>query len=504
MSQKLISSMALITMFAAPAFAQTVKTTSNAKDCEKVRAAFDIGSEKTKLKVFKINVCTGKIIGKPIYPATPEEKSFVKKQGDLPFEIDLRNVEARAKEDGIYNEDDYPQFSGQMLSKALKAITRLKETADSLPTPPTDYVGVATEAFRRSTNSELLIGAIERLGVRMLIPAQPQEGLIEWMSVTAATTDKDSDGNETLPKNIVSWGIGGGSMQLGMKLRSGNFGVFTSKLASVKMHDDTVQRTILSGNLLDRGLTKEDIDGMISVARAEARRAPDDLKDRIQDNNIVVYGIGGVINNSLLGFLKVQGNAGRFFTPDDVKEALDSLVGRRFDDPIFGPIDPSLSEENRHKYQELTAPNLALIYGFMKQMRITRVYYLDIDNTFGAPFTKEFGIKMVYKKPVPVSKQNTVVSSTTTSSTNATSTNASQAAPVSSELSVALGGDNGENLATCEASTHSYSADRKYCFITDVTMQFRNWCTGGLSADETKCYVKGKPTLVYKFIKEAR
>ena len=474
-------------------FAQTI--THDEGKCIKIRGAFDIGSEKTKFKVFKINVCTGKIIGKPIYPSTDEEKAYVKKHGDLPFEVDMRKTEDDAKANGTWNEEDFPQFSGSILTKALREIKTLKDNADLLPTPPTDYIGVATEAFRRSNNSDLIIGGIERLGIKMLIPKQEQEALIEWKGVAASVTDKDSDNQEIKPKNIVSWGIGGGSMQFGIKMRDGNDGTFTSKLASIKMHNDAVERIMNAGNLLDRGLTTQDIDDLVAVARKEASRAPEDFVERIQDDQIRIYGVGGVINASLNGFLKLQNNSGRFFTPDDVREALYSLAGKKFDDKIFGTLADGKLQIVDHKYQELLPTNLALIYGVMKQFRISKVFFADLDNTYGSPFFKDFAIKMVYKKPVP--KKKIIQSSDSGNSTTAQT----QEEPrrTSAVVTVDAGGDD-ENRSVCESSIHTYDdASHKVCRISGAPVTNPSWCTGGIKNNGTECWMSGNPKLVYKY-----
>lgn len=470
---------------------------AHADPCIKTRAAFDIGSSATKLSVFEINICKGRIV-KQLYPGKGEKDAA---RAKIDFKKDLTEGVAMAKENGTYDPSMFPLFSSLLMAKAKKSFQDLKNNAARFN--PDDYVAVATQAFRESKNSEDLINWLEDNKIKALIPDQPLEAMIELMGATADLRDK----TDVRDKDIVSWGIGAASMQMGMTLNNGKFGAFTSQLASEPFQTRAVEQLRGSGALLP--LSREEIDTLVRIAREEASSAPIEVQNRMGDR-VMVVGVGGVINQSLKPFLAMQGVKRNFFIQEDVQDALYKLADQGVDSEVFGveSTDPDAPPFVARKYREATVTNLALILGVMKTLGISQVKYSDIDNTFGAPFTTEFGIKMAKPKPKtpaqPVLVKQTVKRKVRAADGQETVKEAEitveKTQPKTAEVQVAVGG-NDENQSTCDISPHTMSADRKTCYITAPPVRFANWCTGGIQTinGARKCIVLGNPKLVYHY-----
>jgi hypothetical protein len=469
---------------------------ANAADrCHRVRAAFDVGSSGTKMKVFKVNICTSRI-EEQVFPKTKEEKDSSKV--DIPFKRDLIDNEKAQREsyrnDGEkFPEDSYPRFSERILLKAPTEFKRLKDLAAKFN--PDDYVAVATEAFRQSQNADDLIKKLEALDIRVVVPAQSQEAMIEWMGVVADLRES----TERKPDQIVSWGIGAGSMQMGARKHDGKFVTMTSKLASDNMLYKSREKTKGDGDLLP--VSRDDIDQMVGMAVQEARAKSEEISDKLADQPLIVA-VGGTINTSVKGMLVKAGlisKNDKTFTMDDVKQLLygkevrdeipwTGLVNKTKTDPAFSDIPP--------KFVDSTVSNAALVYGVMKGLKIMQARFSDVDNTYGAPFTKEFGIhpKARAKKRSEIARA-AAERGLTNSKRDLNGKELAEVGETLASESTSVGDPN-ENLAICNA-TPGHKREGNKCIITEPCMSLvdQSFCDGGLS--KTKCIHKGNVSLVY-------
>jgi hypothetical protein len=369
--------------------------------CEKVRASFDVGSSSTKMKVLKIDICKGKIL-ETLYPKTKEEEDLARV--NIPFMKDLIQHTQDAEKDTSIPEESVPSFS-RTLWIAEVEFSKLKKQAE--PFKPQDYIGVATEAFRRAKNSDYIVNYVlnRKLGIKIYIPQPSQEALIEWMGASA--TFKDI--NDVEPRMIITFGISDESMQIGAKTQGGNFTAFTSRLASDNMLSYALEKVDRDAKTF-LPLSRPEIESLIEAASREATGADQELKDKMSELEVVVLGLGGVINKSVNSTLVslIPGSENRkYFTISDMTEAIYHLADKGYSDSIF--------EKVPEEFRNNVPANMALVLGVMKALGIEKVYYSKVDNTYGAPFLKNFAIKIPVPKPKPkVIKKPVVVAPTET------------------------------------------------------------------------------------------
>lgn len=387
----------------------------------------------------------------------------------------------------------------QKITVSVKSeLSRLVQIANRFH--PDDKVGVATEAFRESQNSDYVVGYLgNTLGIRLLVPTGPQEALIEWMS---ATTDvkanpkyKNIDAN-----SIITLGIGNGSAQSGTKGVDGSFAAFSSTLASdniVKYAVENVRGGVWNPeqplNLLP--MSHDDIKSIVDFAKSEALNAPDTVKARIagdMNGSPIIVGVGGVINKALKSAIeRILQTKSDSFTIEDVNDLLEKVENKSVD-------SPELSKMDSPEYAQQLIPNAALVLGFMKGLRITKIWFSKVDNTLGALFTKEYNIKMQYARPtveseaVKAAREHRAIDVKTAIHHDDTSTSGSAIASAV--------GSSDENDATCASTVHEMAPGNK-CMIKDPCWAFTDMCSNKsaiASGKDKTCVVPGKTTLVYK------
>lgn len=458
--------------------------------CEHVRAAFDVGSSSTKMKVFKIDICKQKIL-EQLFPKTEEDDKAARAELDFAGDLMLSRKDPNADPSLV------PYFSSPIMMKAEKEFARLKELAK--PFKPESYVGVATQAFREARNAEdvVIVRLKDRLGIKVLVPLQEQEALLEWLGATAYLDDPTA----SLSK-VVTWGIGGGSMQVGAKDANGKFITWASGLASTNMMDVAFQGLQRDAKSL-LPVTSEEMAQMIKFAEDEAiNSASSDLKNRINGFQVAKLGVGGVINKSIKGTLinlnLMQANAPSF-SRDQVKRAAELLTGIEANDSILAKVPEKLRNQ--------TITNVALVLGVMQGLNISEVYFSPIDNTFAAPFAAELGIKMSIRKlkeGIPLSnsvapwqKAAAVMEPTALpAGTPVTKAATPPPAPVqiTAENSVAIDdGAGDENYQACV--NMGITPVNGVCEVT--TIDCIPTCTGKVDA-AGKCTIPGKTQLVFK------
>jgi exopolyphosphatase / guanosine-5'-triphosphate,3'-diphosphate pyrophosphatase len=517
----LVTAISMATTLGAPSIGGAVssdKTVSNKSECLKTRAAFDVGSGQTKMKVFEVDACAQ--TAKQIYPEKDNKQQDCESRSNLPFKryLDLNIDDAREKERAgkSVNWKNIPRFqiefledgvdlvdacnpSGPKVTGSVKSeLKRLVDIANRFN--PDDRVGVATEAFRESTNSDYVVGYLgHELGIRLLVPTGPQEALIEWMSTTTDVKSNPKYKNID-PNSIITVGIGNGSMQIGSKGSDGNFAAFASTLASdniVKYAVENVRGGVWNPdqplNLLP--MSHDEIKTIVDFAKTEAKNAPDTVKARIAgDMNAspTIIGVGGVINKAFKsGLERVLKTKADYFTIEDVNDLLEAVENKSVD-------SPGLKEMDSPEYAQQLVPNAALVLGVMKGLRIQKIWFSKVDNTLGALFTKEYNIKMQYVKPVVESeavkaaRENRKVNVAAAVTHDDTSSSGSA-------ISSAMGSSD-ENEAVCSSTKHTM-APGNVCQISEPCWAFTDMCSnkaGIAKGTDKTCKVPGKTTLVYK------
>ncbi|MCB1149620.1 MAG: hypothetical protein KDK48_05580, partial [Chlamydiia bacterium] len=154
-----------------------------------IRAAIDIGSGSTKLRVAEVDLERNTVV-----------KMLVNEQFTVMY---MRDLEKPPK----------GEFSEAIMAEGVDAIARAKKLA--MEHGAEKVIALATAAFRKASNGEELVQRIQReTGVPVFIVDQALEGELAFK---AALTQIYIP-----PQNLVVFDIGGGSMQLTSVGEDGN------------------------------------------------------------------------------------------------------------------------------------------------------------------------------------------------------------------------------------------------------------------------------------------
>ncbi len=174
-----------------------------------IRAALDIGSGATNLKIAKVDPQTDKIVTQIFEKSIP-----------VPYQKHLE-------------QSSNTTFDQEVRDQGIRAIKALKEIAETYQVKK--IVAVATAAFRKATNAEQFAHEIEQqTGVQVRIINQDEEGILAFRGALAVTSIQ--------PQQAVVWDIGGGSMQLTTLSNEGTYLVEKGKTASIPFKNDVIQK----------------------------------------------------------------------------------------------------------------------------------------------------------------------------------------------------------------------------------------------------------------------
>ena len=295
-------------------------TNAWADECIKNRAAFDIGSGTTKMVVASVDTCRQHVV-----------KFLEEEKIPVGYKEDLGTSQGK--------------FSEDIQKRGLEALQQLIGMAQKYD--PEKFVGVATSAFRSSSNGALFADRISReLGIRTQIITQKSEAILGFL---AAYPQSDLE-----KKECLVWDIGGGSMQMVIAGDSDTFDVYEGKLASVSMKNMIITaiqgksyRKVVSPN----PMYKEVASKAVNLAQYYADiHVSNDIKSNAQ--NLSVLGIGGVHYYSVR---KQCVKDGKTYTISDVERTL-ALRQALTDEELGG------------KYAPTDVSNLTLVLGFMKYL----------------------------------------------------------------------------------------------------------------------------------------
>lgn len=284
----------------------------------RIVAAFDIGSGTTRMQVADVAEC-----------APPETRILLRREAAIGFADDL----ARQGDGG---------FSAAIIEQSTRTMAELVDSARELGAH--QWFGVATAAFRRSTNASRLVHDWEReLGLKVAIISQREEGELAYRLIEA-----NSDGAEPL----VVWDIGAGSQQLVWR-RPGDdvFEHFNSQLAAVSFRNLAVADLRRPpGVATPNPIQPQEAVQLFGLVHAQVRdEVPAALVDLIASGARVV-GVGGVHGASLVG------QAGRQPGDQLTRELLATTLERR-----LGLDDAGLDSP----YADTEVTNLILVLEMM-------------------------------------------------------------------------------------------------------------------------------------------
>ena len=313
---------------------------ASADKCISTRAAFDIGSGSTKMKVAKVNTCLGKIL-----------KIYLEESGPIGYNEDLKKSSNNT-------------FSNTIIDKGVQYLKMLKVKASKFN--PDSYVGVATSAFRKSSNANIAIEKINDIGIDSRVVSQEDEALIGFYAALSKYNIKKDE--------LVVWDIGGGSMQI-TAFNKGKMIIYKGKLASVGFKNDVISKVLKQDSKIistPNPIGVKNSAKVLSMAKDHALKTVSNSIVKALANSKKIVGIGGVLYYSINGQVK---GVDKEFTSDLVKS---TFIKRTIlkDKDIGG------------KYASTDVTNLALVAGFMEALKMKSVKVDSINLSDGVLIRK--------------------------------------------------------------------------------------------------------------------
>ncbi|TDJ09432.1 MAG: hypothetical protein E2O68_00395 [Deltaproteobacteria bacterium] len=310
------------------------------KECIFTRAAFDVGSGTTRMKVAKVDVCKNQII-----------KVYLKKVFPVKYKASMAQNKSKI-------------LGPEIRKKGLQTFSKLKDLAAKFR--PRDYVGVATSALRQASNGGAYVAEIfNRLGIKIHIINQKKEAEIGYFGALA----QGMAGYRL--DDIVVWDIGGGSMQISSMSPSRTLTVYEGHLASipfknwliknVKHHDPS---KVFTPNPLTK---KQMMKGVAYTHRLAKEEVPYLLRRKARMKRSLIIGIGAIHNYSVLKQFKKG-------TKEYNARALEQVISA-----LAGKTDAQIGGE----YAATDYSNLGLVLGFMQGLGIKKIQVRNVDMTDG-------------------------------------------------------------------------------------------------------------------------
>lgn len=311
--------------------------TRSSSDQVEIRAAMDIGSGATNLKVAKVDVKTDKIISILFDQSIP-----------VPYQKHLEQSSNNI-------------FDREVMDQGIRTIKALKEIADSHQAKK--VVAIATAAFRQAENAPQFAQEIEqKTGVRVRIINQDEEGILAFRGAVALSPVN--------PQQAVVWDIGGGSMQLTTLTSGGTYLVDKGKTASIPFKNAIIQeikhediKAVSSPN----PISTEEAQAALGYAQQAAQAANPFIKNKIKDANTQILAVGSLFNYGIKPLVNNQP-----VTPNELHQAIEKFLNKPDQELPGGSL------------AEVAVSNPLLVLGYMQGLEIKKAEVLSVNNADGA------------------------------------------------------------------------------------------------------------------------
>ncbi len=331
--------------------------------CLKRRGAIDIGSGSTKAFAAVVDICQK--------PARIVERLFdekakisfgesVERTGDGTFAPDVV-TDASAK---------IATMAEQMNEKGIERLSVVATAAFRKAKNGADTAKAISDAVARRLKGKT---ALDLEASRVQILSQEVEAEVGALS---AITNLPEEARKSPHALFVVWDIGGGSMQMFANDKVGDSyqpHLYTGDLASVTFKNKVIRElqkkdpaTVKSPNPIGKNRAKA-----VVLARDHAKKnVPDYFKKNA--NRATWVGIGGVLAISTVKQVEKegQGTSSSFFTDSALAKTLEARANRK-------------DEEIESEYRETDITNLALVLGYMQELKIKRVDTVEASLTQG-------------------------------------------------------------------------------------------------------------------------
>ncbi len=309
-----------------------------------LRAAMDIGSGATNLKVALVD---------------PKEHKIIQMLFERSIPVAYQK-QLEKSPDG--------SFDRNIMDQGIKAIQLLKADADKYGVKK--VVAVATAAFRQTKNSDAFMKEIiSKTGVDLEVISQDEEGLMAFRAALAT--------NPISPDQAVVWDIGGGSLQITAQKAGDGDGLVVAKgaTASTPFKNYIIEKIegkdaaiIHSPNPMNAKQMNQAIEYSASVANSSINK---EIKDKLKQKDTVVLAVGNLFNHGIRGFVYPNSKE-ETLTRDQLWQAVQQKEGMS---------DAQLSGDS---FAEVALSNPLLVIGFMNALAIDKITVVDVNNADGA------------------------------------------------------------------------------------------------------------------------
>lgn len=304
-------------------------TAERPNNCEMKKGVLEIGSGSTKIYASVVDVCLQKV-----------KSVLLEKRVAMPFNEHLERSKA-----GILEE--------AALTEGVQKIQPLFQELKDLKLDQTE--AIATSAFRVAKNGKSFAKRLsDKLGIQVQVISQKQEAILGYLSVVSRTGNSSDD--------ILVWDIGGGSMQMIRRNDKSDFDFYEGSMASVPFKNEVLrkikkvdQTQVFSPNPISP-YEKE----TIALAQSLTQTVPSWVLKKGPQSQWI--GIGGVLSGS------VQKQSAK-----DKNEITLSELEKAFYDGA-----KKSDSEIQSDYRITDISNMALVLGFMKSLKISKIQTLNI------------------------------------------------------------------------------------------------------------------------------
>lgn len=290
------------------------------------RAAFDFGSGKIKLQVADVDTARREIVN-PIYADA---------------KIVLLSEDLATNQEG--------QLSEEIQAKALKAAKKLKKKALALGA--IEFAGLATEAYRKAPNGQVLIDKyLTQLGIPVKMIPQTEEGRLGFLALVAE--------NKLDPTQVVVWDIGGGSLQVtyldddsNLQVYMAPFGRITTKNAIIQF----IKRDDLAKVASPNPMNKQQWQQALNYFQAVLPQPPESLLRKLKNSKVQLIGIAAHPEK-----LRILGN----YNESDIQTLLEERLNK---------TDEELSKTLESPSTAIS--ELVLVQSILKKLQAHSVHYI--------------------------------------------------------------------------------------------------------------------------------
>lgn len=308
--------------------------------CVENRAAIDIGSGSTRIKVAKVNFCQMRL-----------NEVLFEKQEKMGYQEALQ----ASKEDAL---------SPQAIAKGIEIVKKLH--LESLAFKPKRVVATASNAFREAKNGQAAAEAISKeASLPVIIIDQDLEGRLGFLGAAQKSESSLND--------IAVWDIGAGSQQITVRKETGELEVFKSTFASetFKIHlMQNIQRRTKAKS--PNPISQAHKIAAVKHVKKQFVDLPVEWSSFLQSPKTEVLGIGGV------HYYSVRGQVGA--------DVYDRTLVSSTADKRLGLNDLEVGGE----YASTDVSNLILMSGVMEALGIEKVRAIKVDISDGSLVYPDF------------------------------------------------------------------------------------------------------------------